>query len=225
MHQVADQLFRRFALMSFCFYMPLAYASDCPTDFSEWLHTTTVDAATVQVCVSNQDRLGIKQLQLTLSSKTQQLRSTVPLDIEGNLRAIELAPASYALQPGKRALALLLQLRNRGVGFDEERRELWLFWPAAGQLHLVFNQSIELQHWATQCSPDCDDTVHSRSELRVLGTTNTKDAPAAAFAPLELRTQGEVVPASADDSHAEKFERIERFEFSGERYELLPVLP
>lgn len=169
MHQCAAKVFRRILITSFLCSSPLAVATvPCPANYSEWLNTATVNVTTVQVCVSNHNIEGSRQLQLTLHSNTQQWQSTVPLDIEGDLRAITLAPAAYALKPGTRAVALELQLRNRGVSFDEERRDLWLFWPAESQLRLVFNQTIELQHWATNCSQECEDTIRSRSELRVL---------------------------------------------------------
>lgn len=223
----------------------------CPANYSEWLRAATVDGATVQVCVSNNEIAGSKQLQLTLNSNTEHRQSVVPLDIEGDLRAITLAPAVYALKPGRRAIALELQLRNRGVSFDEERRDLWLFWPEASQLRLVFNQTMELQHWATNCPQDCDDTVHSRSELRLLPwpatqqkmpavkpttgrpittgssiSTPVDNSPTAAqfrdeFVPLELISQGEVVPGGAEDSKPQPFRHVQQYEFVGERYELM----
>lgn len=257
MYRRTNSLFSYIAALYCVLYTQLVGATTaCPPDYNEWLNTATVDAATVQVCVSNHDIAGSKQLQLTLVSNSQQLRSTVPLDIEGDLRAITLAPAVYALKPRTRAVALELQLRNQGVGFDEERRDLWLFWPEAGQLRLVFNQTIELQHWATHCPQECDDTVRSRSELRVLAkpttqstipnttkqttkqtstlptnsgsmdtvstlTTHSSAMHSGELAPLELLSQGEVVPGGAEDTKPQPFSQQQRYEFNGERYELV----
>ncbi len=158
------------------------------------------------------------------------------------LRAIRLASSPYALKPGLRAIALVLELRNRGVGFDEERQELWLFWPKDNALHLVFNQTIELQRWATNCTHDCEDTLQSQSELVVL--SNSPITASAELVPLELRSQDTVSPADVGEKNAgamegkqveanevkaetakpEHFQRTERYEFNGERYELVPEL-
>ncbi|HAT43305.1 MAG TPA: hypothetical protein DCS87_16470 [Rheinheimera sp.] len=199
MYRRTNSLFSYIAALYCVLYTQLVGATTaCPPDYNEWLNTATVDAATVQVCVSNHDIAGSKQLQLTLVSNSQQLRSTVPLDIEGDLRAITLAQTAYALKPRTRAVALELQLRNQGVGFDEERRDLWLFWPETSQLRLVFNQTIELQHWATHCSQECDDTVRSRSELRVLPivATQQRQPPAS---PMVQHTAEQ--PATIPTSH------------------------
>lgn len=206
-------------------FAPVAAAIEpCPTSYSEWLNTATVNAATLQVCISDHNIAGSKQLQLTLVSNAQQLRSTVPLDIEGDLRAITLAPAVYALKPGTRAVALELQLRNQGVGFDEERRDLWLFWPEAGQLRLVFNQTIELQHWATHCTQECDDTVRSRSELRVLpiAATQQRQPPTS---PMVQQTaeQPATIPTSHTASTATALNSETPVDSSPERGEFAPL--
>ena len=140
----------------------------CPENYTEQLNTTSFASTQLLVCVSQYEINGLKQLQVSFINAKQQLHSIVPLDVEGELRAIRLASAPYALKPGLRAVALVLTLRNRGVGFDEERQELWLFWPKDNALNLVFNQTIELQRWATNCTQECEDTLQSQSELVVL---------------------------------------------------------
>lgn len=220
----------------------------CPENYSEQLNVTTYNDAQLLVCVSNLEINGMKQLQLSLVNSTAQgaanrtldgassgtLSGSVPLNVEGELRAIRLASSPYALKPGLRAVALVLQLRNRGVSFDEERQELWLFWPKDNALNLVFNQTIELQRWATNCTQDCEDTLQSRSELVVLSQSSGPSTASTDLAPLELKTQDHVAPANVDEKNAgeensdatkaEQFQRIERYEFNGERYELLPAL-
>ncbi len=220
----------------------------CPENYSEQLNVTTYNDAQLLVCVSNSEINGMKQLQLSLVNSTAQgaanrtldgassgtLSGSVPLDVEGELRAIRLASSPYALKPGLRAVALVLELRNRGVSFDEERQELWLFWPKDNALNLVFNQTIELQRWATNCTQDCEDTLQSRSELVVLSQSNGPRTASSDLAPLELKTQDHVAPANVDEKNAgeknidatktEHFQRIERYEFNGERYEILPAL-
>ena len=225
----------------------------CPENYSEQLNVTTYNDAQLLVCVSNSEINGMKQLQLSLVNSTAQgaanrtldgassgtrhgtLHGSVPLDVEGELRAIRLASSHYPLKPGLRAVALELELRNRGVSFDEERQELWLFWPMDNALNLVFNQTIELQRWATNCTQDCEDTLQSRSELVVLSQSSGPRTASSDLAPLELKTQDHVAPANVDEKNAgeeyidatkaEHFQRIERYEFNGERYEMLQALP
>ncbi len=225
----------------------------CPENYSEQLNVTTYNDAQLLVCVSNSEINGMKQLQLILVNSTAQgaanrtldgassgtrhgtLHGSVPLDVEGELRAIRLASSHYPLKPGLRAVALVLELRNRGVSFDEERQELWLFWPKDNALTLVFNQTIELQRWATNCTQDCEDTLQSRSELVVLSQSSGPRTASSDLAPLELKTQDHVAPANVDEKNAgeeyidatkaEHFQRIERYEFNGERYEMLQALP
>lgn len=212
-------------------FVPMSFAQPpaiCPDNYSEQLNTSAAGGAQLLVCVSTHEVNGLKQLHLSFSNAKQQLQSTVPLDVEGELRAIRLAPSHYALKPGVRAVALVLELRNRGVGFDEERQELWLFWPKDKALSLVFNQSIALQRWATNCTQDCEDTLQSQSELRVLSNSGGESGgPAtgwAELAPLELHTQDTVTPANAGESNAEHFQRTERYEFKSNSYELVPEL-
>jgi hypothetical protein len=209
----------------------------CPENYTEQLNTTTFADAQLLVCVSHNEINGLKQLQLSFTNTKQLMHGSVPLNIEGELRAIRLASAPYALKPGLRAISLVLELRNRGVGFDEERQELWLFWPKDNALNLVFNQTIELQRWATNCSQECEDTLQSRNELVVL--SNSPITASAELAPLELRSQDTVTPADVGEKNAgevdanevkvytakpEHFQRTERYEFNGERYELVPEL-
>ncbi len=214
----------------------------CPDNYSEQLNTTAFADAQLLACVSNHEINGLKQLQVSFISNNQRphgavngtLSGSVPLNVEGELRAIRLASSPYALKPGLRAVALVLQLLNRGVSFDEERQELWLFWPKDNALNLVFNQTIELQRWATNCTQDCEDTLQSRSELVVLSQSSGPSTASTDLAPLELKTQDHVAPANVDEKNAgeensdatkaEQFQRIERYEFNGERYELLPAL-
>ena len=209
----------------------------CPENYSEQLNTTSFASAQLLVCVSQHEINGLKQLQVSFINAKQQLHSSVPLDVEGELRAIRLASAPYALKPGLRAVALVLALRNRGVGFDEERQELWLFWPKDNALNLVFNQTIELQRWATNCTQECEDTLQSQSELVVLSQSSGPITARPELVPLELRTQDQVTPAAlveknagemdanevkTDTAKTEHFQRTERYEFNGERYELVP---
>lgn len=217
-----------FILLSFAphsFALPPAI---CPENYREQLNTSAADGEQLRVCVSAHEVNGLKQLQLSFTNSKQQLQSTVPLDVEGDLRAIQLASPHYALKPGLRAVALVLELRNRGVGFDEERQELWLFWPQDNVLTLVFNQTIELQRWATNCTQDCEDTLQSQSQLRVLSNSPGESSGSvtgwAELAPLELRTQDTVTPANADQANAEHFQRTERYEFKSNRYELVSEL-
>jgi len=210
----------------------------CPDNYTEQLNTTSFASAQLLVCVSQHEINGLKQLQVSFINAKQQLHSIVPLDVEGELRAIRLASSHYPLKPGLRAVALVLALRNRGVGFDEERQELWLFWPKDNALTLVFNQTIELQRWATNCTQECEDTLQSRSELVVLSQSSEASGGSAkglaGFAPLELKTQDIVSPANvgannageenSDAAKAEHFQRSERYEFNGERYELVQPL-
>ena len=104
----------------------------CPESYSEQLNVTTYNDAQLLVCVSNSEINGMKQLQLSLVNSTVEgaanrtldgaisgtrhgtLHSSVPLDVEGELRAIRLASSHYPLKPGLRAVALVLELRNRG---------------------------------------------------------------------------------------------------------------
>jgi hypothetical protein len=211
----------------------------CPENYTEQLNTTSFASAQLLVCVSQHEINGLKQLQVSFINAKQQLHSIMPLDVEGDLRAIRLASAPYALKPGLRAVALVLELRNRGVSFDEERQELWLFWPKDNALHLVFNRTIELQRWATQCSQECEDTLQSRSELVVLSQSSGPRTASSELVPLELRIQDHVTPADvggknagevdanevkADTAKPEHLQRTERYEFNGERYELVPAL-
>jgi hypothetical protein len=215
----------------------------CPENYTEQLNTTSFASSQLLVCVSQHEINGLKQLQVSFINAKQQLHSVlygnVPLDVEGELRAIRLASAPYALKPGLRAVALVLALRNRGVGFDEERQELWLFWPKDNALNLVFNQTIELQRWATNCTQECEDTLQSQSELVVLSQSSGPITASSELAPLELRSQDHVTPADvggknagevdanevkADTAKTEHFQRTERYEFNGERYELVPEL-
>lgn len=211
----------------------------CPENYTEQLNTTSFASAQLLVCVSQHEINGLKQLQVSFINAKQQLHSSVPLDVEGELRAIRLASAPYALKPGLRAVALVLALRNRGVGFDEERQELWLFWPKDNALNLVFNQTIELQRWATNCTQECEDTLQSQSELVVLSQSSGPITARSELVPLELRSQDQVTPAdvgrknagevdanevNADTTKTEHFQRTERYEFNGERYELVPEL-
>ncbi|MDZ7901941.1 MAG: hypothetical protein U5L01_05095 [Rheinheimera sp.] len=210
----------------------------CPENYTEQLNTTSFASAQLLVCVSQHEINGLKQLQVSFINAKQQLHSIMPLDVEGELRAIRLASAPYALKPGLRAVALVLALRNRGVGFDEERQELWLFWPKENALNLVFNQTIELQRWATNCTQDCEDTLQSKSELVVLSQSSGPITASSELVPLELRSQDHVTPADvggkntgevdtnevkADMAKTEHFLRTERYEFNGERYELVPT--
>ena len=225
----------------------------CAENYSEQLNVTTYNDAQLLVCVSNLEINGMKQLQLSLVNSSAQgaanrtldgassgtrhgtLHGSVPLDVEGELRAIRLASAPYALKPGLRAVALVLELRNRGVSFDEERQELWLFWPKDNVLSLVFNQTIELQRWATNCTQECEDTLQNRSELVVLSQSSGPITAGSELVPLELKTQDHVAPANVDEKNAgeentdatkaEHFQRIERYEFNGERYEMVQALP
>lgn len=211
----------------------------CPENYTEQLNTTSFASAQLLVCVSQNEINGLKQLQVSFINAKQQLHSSVPLDVEGELRAIRLASAPYAIKPGLRAVALELALRNRGVGFDEERQELWLFWPKDNVLSLVFNQTIELQRWATNCTQECEDTLQSQSELVVLSQSRGPITASSELVPLELRSQDQVTPADvgrknagevdanevkADTAKTEHFQRTERYEFNGERYELVPEL-
>jgi hypothetical protein len=215
----------------------------CPENYSEQLNTTSFASTQLLVCVSQHEINGLKQLQVSFINGKQPFHSvfygSVPLDVEGELRAIRLASAPYALKPGLRAVALVLTLRNRGVGFDEERQELWLFWPKDNALNLVFNQTIELQRWATNCTHDCEDTLQSQSELVVLSQSSGPITARSELVPLELRSQDHVTPADvggknademdanevkADMAKPEHFQRTERYEFNGERYELVPEL-
>ncbi len=221
----------------------------CLENYSELLNVTTDNDAQLLVCVSNSEINGLRQLQLSLmnaksaatrtldGASSGTLSGSAPLDVEGELRAIRLASAPYALKPGLRAVALVLELRNRGVSFDEERQELWLFWPKDNALHLVFNQTIALQRWATQCSQECEDTLQSRSELVVLSQSSGSITANVGLVPLELRTQKLITPADiaekstqeaeamkADTTKTEHFQQTERYEFNGERYELVPEL-
>ncbi len=217
----------------------------CSENYSEQLNVTTDNDAQLLVCVSNSEINGMKQLQLSLMNAKSAANRTLdgalsgsaPLDIEGELRAIRLASAPYALKPGLRAVALVLELRNRGVGFDEERQELWLFWPKDNALSLVFNQTIALQRWATHCTQECEDTLQSRSELVVLSQTSGPITANGGLVPLELRTQHQITPADiaqrssgeldamkADTTKTEHSQQTERYEFNGERYELVPEL-
>lgn len=210
----------------------------CPENYTEALNTTSFASAQLLVCVSQYEINGLKQLQVSFITAKQQLHSvlygSVPLDVEGELRTIRLASAPYALKPGLRAVALVLALRNRGVGFDEERQELWLFWPKDNALNLVFNQTIELQRWATNCTQECEDTVQSQSELVVLSQSSGPINASSELVPLELRSQDHVTPAdvggknageeNTDTTKAEHFQRIERYEFNGERYEMVPAV-
>lgn len=226
---------RSLAFTLLCFaplsFTPLSFAlppAICPDNFSEQFNTSAADGEQLLVCVSDREVDGLKQLQLSFTNSKQQLQSTVPLDVEGELRAIRLASSHYTLKPGLRAVALVLELRNRGVGFDEERQELWLFWPKDNALSLVFNQTTALQRWATNCTQDCEDTLQSQSQLRVLSNSGGESSGSATglaeLAPLELRTQGNVTPANADEAHAEHFQRTERYEFQSNRYELVPEI-
>lgn len=210
----------------------------CPENYTEALNTTSFASAQLLVCVSQYEINGLKQLQVSFITAKQQLHSvlygSVPLDVEGELRTIRLASAPYALKPGLRAVALVLALRNRGIGFDEERQELWLFWPKDNALNLVFNQTIELQRWATNCAQECEDTVQSQSELVVLSQSSGPINASAELVPLELRSQDHVTPAdvagknageeNTDTTKAEHFQRIVRYEFNGERYEMVPAV-
>ena len=260
-----NRLTQRLLLVLLSTFSLLAFANPhsteppalCPENYTEQLNVSTDNDAQLLVCVSNSEINGMKQLQLSLVNSTAQgaanrpldgaisgtrhgtLHSSVPLDVEGELRAIRLASAPYALKPGLRAVALVLTLRNRGVGFDEERQELWLFWPKDNALNLVFNQTIELQRWATNCTHDCEDTLQSQSELVVLSQRSGPITASSELAPLELRSQDHVTPADvagknagevdtnevkADMAKTEHFQRTERYEFNGERYELVPEL-
>ncbi len=178
----------------------------CPENYTEALNTTSFASAQLLVCVSQYEINGLKQLQVNFITAKQQLHSvlygSVPLDVEGELRTIRLATAPYALKPGLRAVALVLALRNRGVGFDEERQELWLFWPKDNALNLVFNQTIELQRWATNCTQECEDTVQSQSELVLLNQSSGPINASSELVPLELRSQDHVTPADVAGKNA-----------------------
>lgn len=226
LNRLAQRLLLAFTLFCFTSLSFALSAASCPADYSEQLNTTVAAGAQLRVCVSAHEVNGLQQLHLSFTNAKQQLQSTVPLDVEGKLRAIRLASSHYALKPGLRAVALELELRNRGVGFDEERLELWLFWPKDNALSLLFNQTIALQRWATNCSQDCEDTLQSQAQLRVLNYSRDDRSSSATgwteFAPLELRMQDTVTPANADEASAEHFQRTERYEFKSDRYELIP---
>ncbi len=230
-------LLTTFSLLAFAKPNSTEPPAVCPENYSEQLNTTSFASAQLLVCVSQHEINGLKQLQVSFINAKQQLHSSVPLDVEGELRAIRLASAPYALKPGLRAVALVLALRNRGVGFDEERQELWLFWPKDNALNLVFNQTIELQRWATNCTQECEDTLQSQSELVVLSQSSGPITARPELVPLELRSQDQVTPAApveknagemdanevkTDTAKPEHFQRTERYEFNGERYELVP---
>lgn len=232
-------LLSTFSLLTFAKPNSTEPPAVCPENYSEQLNTTSFASAQLLVCVSQHEINGLKQLQVSVINAKQQLHSSVPLDVEGELRAIRLASAPYALKPGLRAVALVLALRNRGVVFDEERQELWLFWPKDNALNLVFNQTIELQRWATNCTQECEDTLQSQSELVVLSQSSGPITTNSELVPLELRSQDHVAPADvggknagemdanevkADTAKPEHFQRTERYEFNGERYELVPEL-
>jgi hypothetical protein len=244
-----NRLVQRLLLVLLATFSALSFAKPnsteppalCPENYTEQLNTATFADAQLLVCVSQNEINGLKQLQVSFINAKQPFHSilygSAPLDVEGDLRAIRLASAPYALKPGLRAVALVLALRNRGVGFDEERQELWLFWPKDNALNLVFNQTIELQRWATNCTQDCEDTLQSRSELVVLSQSSGPRTASSELVPLELRIQDHVTPADvggknagevdtneakADTAKKEHFQRTERYEFNGERYELVP---
>lgn len=164
---------------------------------------------------------GLARLLIQLWSDKSALlaQSTVPLDIEGQLRDIQQAEAEYKLHPKGFSLAFTLDVRVHEVDFDKHNKELWLFWFDGKNIRHLLSTSTEMQQWSTQCAESCDDSIHTFSTLAV------QSAGPDNFATLTIHTRREIFPEGDTTKQPVVFQESQSYVFNGKKYELLAAEP
>lgn len=199
----------------------------CPAQFVARLDTSFIadPAVTLSppsrllVCQSSQTdpKDGLARISIALWSADAKLlaQSLVPLDVEGQLQAIEQHTPSYILTPDGHALALTLAVRAHEVDYDKHSTELWLFWFDGKTIRPLFTANLALEQWPTQCADanSCQERIHETSRL-VLQPTS-----AAEFPRLMLLKTREIFGDVAATTPQERVTEQQEYRFDGARYE------
>lgn len=200
---------------------PAEYALVLDTAFSSNAGVTAAmqvkKPSRVFICqsISTDKTDGLARLFIQLwSDKTGAIaQTTIPLDIEGQLRNIQQINPAYVLHPDGFSLALTLDTRAHEVDYDKHNQELWLFWFDGTTIRLVFNTSINMQQWATNCGDSCEDSVNTVSTLEF------KSAAPDSFANLTVHKRTEVFPQGDKTQQSEVFQETGHYVFNGKNYE------
>lgn len=140
--------------------------------------------------------------------------SVEAVDVEGQLLEIRFDRASYALHPQRPAIALRISARDHGAEHDQELTDLLLYMPEGRALPRVAELNVARNTWGTQCAPQCQDSVDSRSVVVVLPrqTQGYKD--------LQLKMRAHITPEGSGTPRTETQTVIWRW--NGMRYEATP---
>lgn len=140
--------------------------------------------------------------------------TTVPVDVEGQVRAIKFDRANYPIHAKTPSFPVLVEARSRGATFDQYTTDLWLFTLEGAQLKKVFAQNVAWESWGTQCEPDCIDTTKNKTVVIIAPEKSPQG-----LHDLKLRTRGKTTPYGQGEKAAEATDKTTRYVFTGEQYE------
>ncbi|WP_266168751.1 hypothetical protein [Dyella subtropica] len=171
----------------------------------------------VQLCWNLQGFTGGSLLVQAYQGEQLVAETTVPMDVEGQVRAIRFDRANYPLSDEGAAFPVLVETRSHGATFDQYTTDLWLFTLESRRLRKVFSQNVDWRFWVTQCESDCVDTTETKTVV-IIGTEKSSQG----LHDLKLRTRGKTTPYGRDETSAQTVDQTTRYVFNGEEYEQTP---
>jgi hypothetical protein len=170
---------------------------------------------TVTLCSNPQgDASGSLQV-LVYQGERLAGQAGVPVDVEGEVRAIRFDGASYALSAKAPTFPVLVEARLRGATFDQYSTDLWLFTLDAGRLKRVLAQNVAWQAWGMQCEPDCIDTTRGKTVVIVVPQKSPDG-----MSDLRLRTRGTSTPHGKGNKASKAIDQTSHYMFDGQAYRL-----
>jgi hypothetical protein len=140
--------------------------------------------------------------------------TTVPVDVEGQVRAIRFDRTNYPLNAKAPTFPVLVEARSRGATFDQYTTELWLFTLEGNRLKKVFAQNVAWESWGTHCEPNCIDTTKTTTVVIIAPEKSPQG-----LHDLKLRVRGKTTPYGQSEKAAEAMDKTTRYVFTGDQYE------
>jgi len=169
----------------------------------------------VQLCLKTPGDAGTAGKLVVMAFKGDQpaAQATLPVDVEGEIRAVRFDTADYPIAPKMPAIPVHIEARLRGASFDQYSTDLWLLMFDGQAIQQVLAQNVSWESWGTQCDTDCIDTTKTRTIVVIAPETSARG-----FHDLRLRTRGKVTPPGKPEAAANNVDKTTRFVFNGQAY-------
>lgn len=200
--------------------MPFSAAhAACPSQHEPTGERTfDVSGATyqVQLCLKTLGDAGTAGSLVVMAFKGGQLaaQATLPVDVEGEIRAVRFDTADYPIAPKMPAIPVHIEARLHGASFDQYSSDLWLLVLDGKTIKQVLVQNVSWESWGTQCGTDCIDTTKTNTIVVI-----APEKSAQGFHDLKLRTRGKVTPPGKPETAATTVDKTTRYVFTGQAYE------